>query len=78
MITGSHNPPDYNGFKMMLGKEACFGKDILSLGELAAKGDFDKGDGRAVTQEIMAGYPHGLLRKNELRCINNRSIILAE
>ena len=61
MVTGSHNPPDYNGFKMMLGKEACFGKDILALGDTAAKGDFERGDGRAATQEIMAGYIERLL-----------------
>ncbi len=39
MVTGSHNPPDYNGFKMMLGKRAFFGTDIQLLGRLAAAGD---------------------------------------
>ncbi len=39
MVTGSHNPPDYNGFKMMLGKRAFFGADIQALGRLAAAGD---------------------------------------
>ncbi len=39
MVTGSHNPPDYNGFKMMLGKSAFFGPDIQTLGRLAAAGD---------------------------------------
>ncbi len=39
MVTGSHNPPDYNGFKMMLGKRAFFGPDIQTLGRLAAAGD---------------------------------------
>lgn len=39
MVTGSHNPPDYNGFKMMLGKRAFFGPDIQLLGRLAAAGD---------------------------------------
>ena len=32
MITGSHNPPDYNGFKMVLGHRAFFGEDIQTLG----------------------------------------------
>ena len=35
-ITGSHNPPDYNGFKMMMGKKSFFGADIQKLGEVAA------------------------------------------
>ncbi len=39
MVTGSHNPPDYNGFKMMLGKRAFFGADIQKLGQMAAVGD---------------------------------------
>ena len=39
MVTGSHNPPDYNGFKMMLGRKPFFGEQIKALGALAAAGD---------------------------------------
>ena len=39
MVTGSHNPSDYNGFKMMLGKAAFFGAEIQKLGQVAAAGD---------------------------------------
>jgi phosphomannomutase len=39
MVTGSHNPPEYNGFKMMIGRKPFFGKDILELGRFAAAGD---------------------------------------
>ncbi|GAC1341514.1 MAG: phosphomannomutase/phosphoglucomutase [Acetobacteraceae bacterium] len=39
MVTGSHNPPDYNGFKMMLGRKAFFGAEIQHLGTIAASGD---------------------------------------
>ena len=39
MVTGSHNPPDYNGFKMMLGRHAFFGAEIQRLGQMAAAGD---------------------------------------
>jgi phosphomannomutase len=39
MVTGSHNPPDYNGFKMMLGRKPFFGEQIRQIGELAAAGD---------------------------------------
>ncbi len=39
MVTGSHNPPDYNGFKMMLGKKPFFGQQIQELGAKAASGE---------------------------------------
>jgi phosphomannomutase len=39
MVTGSHNPPDYNGFKMMLGRKPFFGQQITQIGVLAASGD---------------------------------------
>jgi phosphomannomutase len=36
MVTGSHNPANYNGFKLMLGKKPFFGGDIQRLGRIAA------------------------------------------
>jgi phosphomannomutase len=39
MVTGSHNPPDYNGFKMMLGKKPFFGRQIQEIGAKASSGD---------------------------------------
>ncbi|RMF14962.1 MAG: phosphomannomutase/phosphoglucomutase, partial [Alphaproteobacteria bacterium] len=40
MVTGSHNPPDYNGFKMMIGKAPLFGEGIRELGRIAAEADW--------------------------------------
>lgn len=39
MVTGSHNPPDHNGFKMMLKGKPFYGEQIRELGRLAEKGD---------------------------------------
>ncbi|MGE0223938.1 MAG: phosphomannomutase, partial [Acetobacteraceae bacterium] len=39
MVTGSHNPPNYNGFKMMLGRKPFYGEQIKALGAMAAAGD---------------------------------------
>ena len=44
-VTGSHNPPDYNGFKMMLGKGSFFGERIQELGRISAAGDLESGSG---------------------------------
>ncbi|HUL09864.1 MAG TPA: phosphomannomutase/phosphoglucomutase [Candidatus Acidoferrum sp.] len=50
MVTGSHNPPTHNGFKMMLGKAAFFGAAIQELGEIAAEGAYATGAGGAVRE----------------------------
>jgi phosphomannomutase len=55
-ITGSHNPPDYNGFKMMLGKKSFFGADIQKLGELALDGRFATGKGSVSDKSIIDEY----------------------
>jgi phosphomannomutase len=56
MLTGSHNPPDYNGFKMMLGKRSFFGKDIQHLGEVSAAGAWQSGQGTVRTISITEDY----------------------
>lgn len=56
MITGSHNPPDYNGFKMMIGKAPFFGSQILEIGKIAAAGDFATGEGSEETIDIQDAY----------------------
>src|ERR1044072_5422870 len=41
-ITGSHNPGNYNGFKMVMQHRPFFGEDIQKLGRMAAEGDWDE------------------------------------
>ena len=40
MVTGSHNPPNYNGFKMLLKNKSIVGKDILKIAKISLKGKF--------------------------------------
>jgi phosphomannomutase len=61
MVTGSHNPPNYNGFKIMLGKKSFFGEEIQALSRIAAKGDFATGAGAAEDRSMFNAYLARLL-----------------
>ena len=56
MLTGSHNPPDYNGFKMMLQGKPFFGRQIAEIGRMAGDGDVVEGAGGETTIDISADY----------------------
>jgi phosphomannomutase/phosphoglucomutase len=56
MITGSHNPPEHNGFKMMSGEETLYGKTIQGLYEIVRKGVFPRGGGRVRPLDIVTEY----------------------
>jgi len=56
MITGSHNPAEYNGIKMTIGGKSFYGQDIQNLGEVAATGAFEDGQGSAIEQSVFADY----------------------
>jgi phosphomannomutase len=62
MITGSHNPPDYNGFKMVLRRGPFFGADIQALGRMAAAGDWESGSGGSETVDMEDRYVERLLQ----------------
>ena len=62
MITGSHNPPDYNGFKMVLDKASFFGPEIQALGPLAAAGDYESGEGSVEEHSVFDAYVERLLQ----------------
>ncbi len=57
MITGSHNPPEYNGFKISIGKETIHGKEIKALGRTLR---------RVLKEPVAEGAPTGEARSVEI------------
>ena len=62
MITGSHNPANYNGFKMVFQGRPFFGADILKLGTMAESGDWAQGSGTQERVDIEDEYVARLLK----------------
>ena len=55
-VTGSHNPADYNGFKMLLNGRSVYGEEIQKLGRIAAAGEWTDGHGLVTDQDITDTY----------------------
>ncbi|HEY9239557.1 MAG TPA: phosphomannomutase/phosphoglucomutase, partial [Burkholderiaceae bacterium] len=62
MVTGSHNPKDYNGFKMVLAGRAIYGDEIQDLRRRIEAEDYVRGTGRAATMDIGAEYLARIVR----------------
>jgi phosphomannomutase/phosphoglucomutase len=56
MVTGSHNPPSYNGFKIMIGGETLFGDQIKALYSRIGENNLHTGEGEVTTLEIIEDY----------------------
>ena len=67
MVTGSHNPPDHNGFKMMLGHQSFYGEAIRELGRTAESGDFAKGQGSVIDRPLLGDYVARLLENADIK-----------
>ncbi|HEY0043083.1 MAG TPA: phosphomannomutase/phosphoglucomutase [Allosphingosinicella sp.] len=61
-ITGSHNPSNYNGFKMVLQGSAFFGQRIQEIGRMAAAADWEEGSGSVSDLDIMDRYVDRLMQ----------------
>ncbi len=56
MLTGSHNPPDYNGLKIVLGGDSLHGQEITELYNRIMSRNLLSGEGTETSQDIMADY----------------------
>jgi phosphomannomutase / phosphoglucomutase len=63
MVTGSHNPPEFNGFKVSVEKNTTFGEEIQNLRRLIEKGEFKVGEGDVFHEDIIRPY-QDYIKKN--------------
>jgi phosphomannomutase len=74
MVTGSHNPPEYNGFKISLGQSTIFGDEIQALRKIMEKGKFIEGKGTTQTFDIFPKYIERYQR--EFKSMPNVKVVL--
>lgn len=65
IITASHNPPEYNGFKMLSNEEPIWGEDIQKLGTIATSGEFYNSteEGKLSYRDIKKSYVNFILKQ---------------
>jgi phosphomannomutase/phosphoglucomutase len=75
MITGSHNPPDHNGFKICLGKQTLFGSQIQEIKHIALAGEFSNGAGKVEKIEVLADYEADITSKISLGARKLKAVV---
>lgn len=66
MITGSHNPPEYNGFKIVAGPGTIHGAEIQELRRMIESGDLARGEGSIRTEDFETPYVEEISRQFQL------------
>ena len=66
-ITGSHNPPEFNGFKMSRNKKAVFGESIQNIRTIIEKQNFEIGEGTEVSYNILSEYKRMIASKIDIQ-----------
>ncbi len=86
MITGSHNPPEFNGFKMAVGQSTIYGKEIQKLREIIEADEFLTGSGQVETVDLIPEYISDIKNRIHLKgavkavidCGNGAGSLVAE
>jgi phosphomannomutase/phosphoglucomutase len=74
-ITGSHNPPEFNGFKICLGTSTIYGQEIQEIRKIAVSGDWRKGTGRQREADIVGPYLAFLRENIQVGPIKRRVVV---
>jgi len=75
MITASHNPPEFNGFKLAHGFGTIYGSEILEIRRIAASGEFVSGRGRIEERNVLHSYRTMLKEKIRLGPRRLRAVV---
>ena len=66
MVTASHNPPNFNGFKVVAGHSTIYGEAIQEIYRIMASADFPNGKGKVTRRDIMSDYLSALTSSTRL------------
>ena len=66
-ITGSHNPPEFNGFKLSRDKKAVFGEAIQEIRVIIEKEDYETGEGSEASYDILTKYKRMIASKIDIK-----------
>ncbi|MEP6787052.1 MAG: phosphomannomutase/phosphoglucomutase [Acidobacteriota bacterium] len=75
MITGSHNPPDHNGFKICLGKDALFGSQIQEIKGIAFAEKFESGTGTVDSIDVLDEYCRDIVSRTRVGSRKLKAVI---
>jgi phosphomannomutase/phosphoglucomutase len=67
MVTGSHNPPEFNGFKICIGPDTIYGDQIQELRKIMEKAQYPSGNGKISHQDITRSYQDDLVNNVKVR-----------
>ncbi len=67
MVTASHNPPEYNGFKLMSGQESIHSQGLQDIRKIIERGDYTQGSGKLMTADVISPYQDFLIRNIRIR-----------
>jgi phosphomannomutase len=73
MITGSHNPSNYNGFKMLFQNGSVYGDLVQELGRIAANADYEQGEGSKTEIDVSEDYLNRIIQ--DLDCDKKFTIV---